>query len=457
MTSSDASAGYVPFPTFVDWMPTDFDTTQFDLYSSLFDETRRQASAESLSRALDVAMRYAAVDTNAIEGIYDTDRGFTRTVATQAIAWESAMDARGPHVRLAFNDALEGYRYVLDATTKAVEISEVWIRGLHEVLCASQETYRVLTDQGPEDRPLVKGKYKSTPNSPTLLDGRVHSYASVLDTPPEMYRLVQELRSEPFLAAHAVLQAAYAHYAYVCIHPFADGNGRVARAIASAYLYRSPGVPLVVFADQRNDYYDALELSDAFAYGSFIQFIGARALDAVQIVRLSLQQSAPPVAETLVSLGSIFDWVDGDEEVQAGAARLKALAAAELEKQFQAIRLPQNLSGHANSAYGGGEFAAPTGYTAFGHSSFFYVLAESSWPVKVRVHWTLGVFTSTDHDPARAAFIVSTRSGEGLEVDFREVSPVETELLRLKVSTWIEGVLAAFFAAVKEAADGLSK
>ena len=43
---------------------------------------------------------------------------------------------------------------------------------------------------------------------------------------------------------HPAVQAAYAHYALTAIHPFADGNGRLARTVASVFLMRSAGVPL---------------------------------------------------------------------------------------------------------------------------------------------------------------------------------------------------------------------
>ena len=48
------------------------------------------------------------------------------------------------------------------------------------------------------------------------------------------------------------------HYALTAIHPFADGNGRLARVVASMFLIRSAGVPLLVFADQWPAYYQAL-------------------------------------------------------------------------------------------------------------------------------------------------------------------------------------------------------
>src|SRR5438876_1237932 len=79
-----------------------------------------------------------------------------------------------------------------------------------------------------------------------LPDGSLHVYAPVDQTRDEMARLVRELNSGEFAGAHPIIQAAYAHHAFVSIHPFSDGNGRVARALASVYLYRSARIPLLL-------------------------------------------------------------------------------------------------------------------------------------------------------------------------------------------------------------------
>ena len=123
----------------------------------------------------------------------------------------------------------------MDLATKAEPISEAAIRALHSQVVEGQKTYRVLTSVGWQDQPLPKGQYKVLPNHVRRRDGEMHSYAPVDITPEEMHRLVVELRSKEFLAAKLVLQASYAHYALVSIHPFAYGNGRVARALASVF------------------------------------------------------------------------------------------------------------------------------------------------------------------------------------------------------------------------------
>ena len=99
---------YNPFPAFTEWKLSQFDTTDFERYTKLLADAKSSATPDALTKAMMTAARYAAVDTGAIEGLYTVDRGFTRTVATQATAWEVVMESRGQHVRPAFEDALRG-------------------------------------------------------------------------------------------------------------------------------------------------------------------------------------------------------------------------------------------------------------------------------------------------------------------------------------------------------------
>lgn len=66
-------------------------------------------------------------------------------------------------------------------------------------------------------------------------------------------------------ATDEVLKAALAHLWFVTIHPFDDGNGRAARAVADMALARSEHSPQRFYSmsaqirQERNDYYDILE------------------------------------------------------------------------------------------------------------------------------------------------------------------------------------------------------
>src|SRR6266540_2430256 len=87
---------------------------------------------------------------------------------------------------------------------------------------------------------------------------------------PKAARLAEEMKN--FLAwfneengIDPVLKAAVAHLWFVTIHPFDDGNGRIARAIADMQLARSEGSPQRFYSmsaqirKERTAYYDILE------------------------------------------------------------------------------------------------------------------------------------------------------------------------------------------------------
>ncbi len=311
---------YRPFPDLVGWVPS-VDLSSADGAFARLAEARVAVSPDDLERALTVATRYAAVDTGALEGLYATTRGFTRTIAEQTATWEAALGQHPAAMREAIADQLSGYEMVLDAATRSVPITAVWMRQLHEVICRSEESHRVLTPLGWQDQPLHKGKYKTQPNNPTSAEtGRVHHYAPPSDVPGEMSRLVDTLSSEAFANSHPVIQAAYAHYAFVSIHPFADGNGRVARALASAFLYRNPGVPLVIFADQRNAYLDSLEAADTGDATDFVRFVRDRAAETADLVLFTLETkgSPPSLSEEVAAIRSRDrTGIDGQERIAA--------------------------------------------------------------------------------------------------------------------------------------------
>jgi len=93
---------------------------------------------------------------------------------------------------------------------------------------------------------------------------RVHYQA------PAAPRLRTEMKSfldwlEKDSSADLVLKAGVAHLWFVTIHPFDDGNGRIARAIADMVLARSEGTPQRFYSmsaqirQERKTYYEILE------------------------------------------------------------------------------------------------------------------------------------------------------------------------------------------------------
>lgn len=298
-----ADGAYEPFPPVEAWASVPYDPALYDEYAALLDAARAGATEEARERAVRTAIRYAGTDTGAIEGLYTTDRGFTRSVAIEAAAWEAAAAERGPNAAALIKDQIEAYEWVLDLATQKVPVTEQFVRELHAMLCRSQDTYVVHTAAGPQRQPLPKGTYKTFPNNPTLADGRVHHFAPPDDVPAEMHRLVASMDSAAYDALHPVVQAAYVHYALAAIHPFADGNGRTSRALASVPLYRACRVPLMILADERDEYLDSLGAADGGRLETFVRFVGDRVVDAMGLVVATVE--AGEAADEAASIAAL--------------------------------------------------------------------------------------------------------------------------------------------------------
>lgn len=111
-------------------------------------------------------------------------------------------------------------------------------------------------------RPI--GDWKREYNGTTgLRDGHpvYMEYAAPSDTPQLMSRWIKEFNRKLTTAdtpAKAINVYAWAHLSFVRIHPFFDGNGRLARLIANLPLLRGGQPPLLISMSRRAEYIDLL-------------------------------------------------------------------------------------------------------------------------------------------------------------------------------------------------------
>ena len=118
--------------------------------------------------------------------------------------------------------------------------------------------------------PITVGAWRDDRTSPMqVVSGpvgreRVHFEAPAAERiREEMRRFLEWFNSEA--TTEPVLKAALAHLWFVTIHPFDDGNGRIARAIADMSLARSEGSSQRFYSmsaqirEERGDYYRILE------------------------------------------------------------------------------------------------------------------------------------------------------------------------------------------------------
>ena len=445
----DLDKGYKPFPDFSLWQALQVDLKQWDQRIEIL-KTEGTKDPALLSRARDVAKRAAAIDTGAIEDLYTIDSGFTITVAMQVGVWRATFEKEKEETRKIIESQLAGYDQVIDFATRQTPMIEVWLRGLHKIICAEQKTYKVRTEHGIQDQELPLGEYKRHPNHVVRPDGNTHSYAPVHQTEGEMRRLLEILNSKSFLNAHPVIQAAYAHYALVWIHPFADGNGRTARALASVYTYRSASIPYTVLLDHKKEYLDSLRAADSGAYQSFVDFAFRRAIETFGMIQTSLRaaryQATDIGAEQARKLHFTRGGYTHQEIDSAGEALCRALAkrAQEYANQYTVPKLITFTIEFRTNQFGPSpsESHRPPRSVS---QQVLNIRIESAQPAQAQTSLEFCYYVPIDAGPGDFYIVNCAQMKEQLHIPIENALKSLTTVALLNLSMFLDGLLGGAY------------
>ena len=195
------------------------------------------------------------VQSSAIEG-ERLDQADVRSSIARRLGLPDGAARRG-------NRDVEGVvEVMLDATRNATQpITERRLCGWHAALFPVGYS---------GTRPIAVGTWRPVEAGPMqVVSGpigreRIHFEAPPAEqVPREMARFIEWCNAED--GVDPVLRAAVAHFWFVTIHPFEDGNGRLARALADLFLARADGCPERFYGmstrieAERKDYYRILE------------------------------------------------------------------------------------------------------------------------------------------------------------------------------------------------------
>jgi len=151
-----------------------------------------------------------------------------------------------------------------EAALKEMPLSQHFIRTLHKTLLREDYTvYRNLPGGQQTSYVIHAGQYKTRPNSVITRYGDKFDYASPEETPSLMTDLVDWYNEEEKLGKLSPVElAALFHYRYIRIHPFEDGNGRIARLMVNFILSRHDYPMIVVRSRKKQEYLEALHQAD---------------------------------------------------------------------------------------------------------------------------------------------------------------------------------------------------
>jgi Fic family protein len=229
-------------------------------------------------RFINELKRKQAIETGIIERLYDLKEGITETFIREGFI-DSYLQHGDTNIQpnllmYYLNDHFEAIDFIFDFVKSNRQISKSFILELHQLITAHQDEVDALDQFGRVVKVnLLKGQFKQFPNNPKREDADLKFfYCPPEQTESEMDNLLSIYQIFEDKKAHPVIKAAFFHHAFTQIHPFQDGNGRMARLLASLILVKEELFPLTITAKQKKEYIDCLEKSDEKEYQSIVDF-----------------------------------------------------------------------------------------------------------------------------------------------------------------------------------------
>ena len=297
-----------------------------------------------------------SIETGIIEHLYTWDRGVTEVlieqgIETSIIAHKSGLRyEQADEIRAIIEDQLGAIDALFTFVKGEKELTEYFIRAMHAQFTAHQEYTEAQTPEGQRIHiKLLRGEYKKLPNNPRREDGTIHEYCPPEFTKEEMENLVAWYKEAENHFSPEVL-SAWLHHRFTQIHPFQDGNGRVARALATLVFLKAGMFPLVIRDRDRKQYITALEEADAGNIADLVQIFAKRQKESI-LAALGLEQQVQQsrYAEEIISsaIKVLKDRVAGEtEKMQAVyriADQLHQIASEQLGKIAELIN-PQLIT-----------------------------------------------------------------------------------------------------------------
>jgi Fic family protein len=241
----------------------------------------------------------------------DAIEGNTLTLQETKLVLEEGITIGGKplkdHIE-ALNDA-QAFDFMVQLVQKKTPLSQESIQQIHEIV-----TKGLLKDSGKYRTGNVRISGSSI-NPP--------SYTKVISLMDDYIQTVKKI------SVHPLKKAAYIHHQLAWIHPFFDGNGRVARLLTNLFFMQQGYPPVVLKQEQRNTYYHVLHQADNGHLSPLAEFL-AKAMNE----SLQLYLSVFIDEERLIPLKELAQHSPYSQEYLSLRARQGKLDAVKLEQTW---------------------------------------------------------------------------------------------------------------------------
>ncbi len=175
---------------------------------------------------------------------------------------------------------------ILDVIKQERPLTESFIRELHKLILKEPYKSPAITPDGkPSEKTIQVGTYKTSPNHVKTVTGEIFRFATPEETPAKMHDLINWYRAENEKSnINPITLAAEFHYKFVRIHPFDDGNGRLARILMNFILLQHGFPPVIVRTQDKQNYIAAIRQADAGLIEPFVDYIAKNLVQSLELM-----------------------------------------------------------------------------------------------------------------------------------------------------------------------------
>lgn len=208
-----------------------------------------------------------AIETGVLERLYDLSDSATKTLIEhgldQSLLASSDTDKPVGEVIALIRDQESAIASMYEYVAKGRSLTKTYMLQLHGVLTAHQATCEARNQKGELVQvALQRAMWKREPNNIEYSDGGRFEFCPPALVESQILNLLDWFSAHELNGVPTEIQAAWLHHRFTLIHPFQDGNGRVARCLASLVMLKADWFPLLVTRSDKPKYIGALRSAD---------------------------------------------------------------------------------------------------------------------------------------------------------------------------------------------------
>jgi Fic family protein len=283
------------------------DLTSISNLIDVWHEVKARGQKQNIDEFRTRLIRRFSIETGILERLYNVSEGTTVTLVKYGFALDVLYRASGnlesSISATSLIDILKDHQGAIEHIMSGIKgerkLTKSFIHELHQGLVKHQDKTDGVDPFGkPQSVFLPKGKYKLLPNNPTRRDGLLHEYCPPVQVESEMDALLNWL--DEYAPENPILIAAWLHHRFTQIHPYTDGNGRLARTLMTYVLLKADLLPVVIQGDDisRTQYINALESANYGNLEPLVLLIAQLEQEAI-LQALSFETEEKPITSAV--------------------------------------------------------------------------------------------------------------------------------------------------------------